>query len=106
MVNCGISDSIIPNSLPMVDQGILITDDLEPPLPRPGSGTTVNDKIVCFLNSSSGAVRFLSTDFSNAFDKLSHSVIISDYRKFSLNDSRRRLAVEFFSRPQTACLGK
>lgn len=61
-------------------------------IPRPGSGTTsalvtVYHKIVQFLDSSSGAVRFLSTDFSKAFDKLPHDVILSSCRKFSLPES-------------------
>ena len=61
-------------------------------LPRLGSGTvpalvTVYHKIVHFLDSSSGAVRLLSTDFSKAFDKLPHHVILDACRRFHLPDS-------------------
>ena len=61
-------------------------------LPRLGSGTipalvTVHHKIVHFLDSSPGAVRLLSTDFSKAFDKLPHHVILDACRRFDLPDS-------------------
>ncbi len=61
-------------------------------IPRPGSGTTsalisVYHEILKFLDTAPGAVRFLSTDFSKAFDKLPHHVIISSCRKFSLPES-------------------
>ena len=51
-------------------------------IPRPGSGTTCAlvlsyDKIVRFLDSASGAVRLMSIDYTKAFDKLSHSSIMS-----------------------------
>ena len=56
---------------------------------RPGSGPTsalvyMYHNIVQFLDSSSGAVRLLSVDFSKAFDKLLHSHIISSCTDFQL----------------------
>ena len=56
---------------------------------RPGSGPVsalvyMYHKIVQFLDSSSGAVRLLSVDFSKAFDKLLHSRIISSCTDFQL----------------------
>lgn len=50
-------------------------------IPRPGSGTTcatvlTYHKIIRFLDSASGAVRFLTIDFSKAFDKILHEHIL------------------------------
>lgn len=61
-------------------------------IPRLGSGTTsalvtVQHHILQFLDSSSGAVRLLSTDFSKAFDKIPHHVILTACRRFDLPDS-------------------
>lgn len=49
--------------------------------PGPGKGTScaltlINHLILQFLDSKSGAVRVLTTDFTKAFDKLPHQVII------------------------------
>ena len=61
-------------------------------IPHLGSGTvsalvTVEHKILQFLDSDSGAVRFLSTDFSKAFDKIPHHVIVSSCQSFNLPDA-------------------
>ena len=59
-------------------------------VPRPGTGTTsplvlLYHHILEFLDSSSGAVRVLSVDFSKAFDKLSHSAIVDACLRLGLN---------------------
>ena len=58
-------------------------------IPRPGSGTIpalilAYHKIIEFLDSSSGAVRVLSVDFSKAFDKLLHSCIMRACKRFDI----------------------
>jgi hypothetical protein len=79
-------------------------------IPRPGSGTisalvTVHHKILQFLDSASGAVRFLSTDFSKAFDKLPHHVILSACRKFDLPEPVICFVSSFLShRKQRVCV--
>ncbi len=58
-------------------------------LPFSGSGTTsaltlMNHQILSFLDSSSGIVRVLTIDFSKAFDKVLHSIILEAAIKFRL----------------------
>ena len=69
-------------------------------IPRPGSGTTcalvlVQNKILRFLDSASGAVRILSIDLSKAFDKVSHSVIVNSCKEFSLSAPIVKLICNF-----------
>lgn len=57
---------------------------------RPGSGTTcalvsIQDQILRYLDKSSGAVRILAVDFSKAFDKLPHQVIVDACVSFNLS---------------------
>jgi len=59
-------------------------------IPRPGTGTTsalvlLYHHILKFLDTSSGAVRLLSVDFSKAFDKLSHAVVIEACSQLGLS---------------------
>lgn len=59
-------------------------------VPRPGAGTTsavvlTYHKILQFLDTASGGVRFLSCDFSKAFDKLLHSRILSACANFHIS---------------------
>ena len=71
-------------------------------LPRPGSGVTsalvlTQHKILEHLDSSSGAVRVMSVDFSKAFDKLLHSVIIKACVKFNIPFFIIRWVISFLS---------
>lgn len=59
-------------------------------IPRPGTGTTsalvlLYHQILEFLDTSSGAVRVLSIDFSKAFDKLSHTAVLDACSQLGLN---------------------
>lgn len=79
-------------------------------LPRPGSGVTsalilTQHKILEHLDCVSGAVRLMSVDFSKAFDKLLHSVIIKACFKFDIPFPIIRLIVSFLSnRFQRVCV--
>lgn len=75
--------------LPIVSQKVSSTQFAY--IPRPGSGPTTASllayhKVLEFLDTSSGAVRILSVDFSKAFDKLLPSVILSSCSLFGLPD--------------------
>ncbi|MEL7308254.1 MAG: reverse transcriptase family protein, partial [Pseudomonadota bacterium] len=68
--------------------------------PGPGSGTAsaltlISDRILSFLDSTSGAVRLLSIDFSKAFDKASHNAIFSAICKFKLPACAVKLVMSF-----------
>ena len=61
-------------------------------VPAPGTGavnalTLLSHHILQFLDDTSGAVRILSIDLSKAFGKVTHDVIISAARKFSLPEN-------------------
>lgn len=83
-------ERIVLTKLILPDVSSLIQPSQFAYIPRPGTGTTsplvlLYHHILHFLDSSSGAVRVLSVDFSKAFDKLSHSVIIDACCRLGLN---------------------
>lgn len=58
-------------------------------IPRSGAGTTsaltlLNDHILRFLDTP-GAVRILSTDYSKAFDKINHDIILKAMADFRIS---------------------
>ena len=68
--------------------------------PGPGSGTSsaltlLSNRILSFLDSTSGAVRILSIDFSKAFDKAMHDIIYSAMCNFDLPTCSLRLVLSF-----------
>lgn len=70
--------------------------------PKYGSGTTsaltlMTNMILSFLDTESGTVRVLSTDFSKAFDKTDHGIILSAMQRFHLPDYLLKLISSYLS---------
>ena len=71
-------------------------------VPGASSGTTsaltlTSLSVLKFLDSSSGAVRILATDFSRAFDKARHDIILSTAKSFSFPDFLLKWISSFLS---------
>ena len=105
--------SLLP-SLSKLFERIIVSDLLLPSIrdrvqtsqfafiPRPGSGTTcalilAQNKILSFLDKSSGAVRVLSADLSKAFDKVPHHLILEACNRFHLPSNTSLLISSFLS---------
>ena len=70
--------------------------------PGPGGGvvpalTLLHHRILNFLDSKSGAVRLLTVDFAKAFDKITHTTIVSACRQFQLPASTVQWIEDFLS---------
>ena len=70
--------------------------------PGPGGGvvpalTLLHHRILNFLDSKSGAVRLLTVDFAKAFDKITHTTIVSACWQFQLPASTVQWIEDFLS---------